>query len=477
MTITQFFAILAARWKLCLQIFFGVVILTLGISLILPKKYTAAASVVLDAKPDPVSAMLYNGALSPGFVSTQIDIIQSERVALKVVRNLKLAENPTIRQQWQEQNNGEGSIEQWLADSFSRNMDVKPSRESNVIAVTYSAPDPRFAAALANAFVQAYMETNLELRTDPAKQYSSYFDTRVKTARDELEAAQSKVSAFQKSKGIIATDERLDVENQRLTDLSAQLVAVQGLASDSSSRQNVAVGGAGERMQEVLTNPVVSGLQADLARSEAKLQELSARYGDAHPQVIEIKANINELRKRMEAETRKITAGVGVSNSINQQRVTELRASLDAQRAKILQMKAVRDDGQVLVRDAENAQRNYDQIVARLNQSSLESQVTQSNVSLLASAVPPTQPSSPRLILNTAVATFVGVLLAVSAALLLELANRKVRSADDVVQAIAVPVLGVLPSPKARRLFRTTHANQLMQQRLLGQTSSPTKGA
>jgi len=476
MTITQFFAILAARWKLCLYIFFGAVILAFGISLVLPKKYAASASVVLDAKPDPVSAMLYNGSLSPGFVSTQIDIIQSERVALKVARRV-IEKDPRVRQQWMQQTGGEGTVEQWLADALQRNLDVKPARESNVITVLYTAPDPNFAAGIANAFVQAYMETNLELRTDPAKQYSSYFDTRVKEARDALEAAQSKVSAFQKAKGIIATDERLDVENQRLNDLSAQLVAVQSQASDSSSRQNVAARGDGDRMQEVLNNPVVSGLQADLARSEAKLQELSARYGDAHPQVIEIKANINELRKRMDAETRKITAGVGVSNNINQQRVAELRASLDAQRAKILQMKAVRDDGQVLVRDAENAQRNYDLIVARLNQSSLESQVTQSNVSLLTAAVAPTQPSSPRLILNTALGTFIGVLLAVAVALLMELANRKVRSADDVVQAIAVPVLGVLPSPKARRLFRTTQANQLMQQRLLGQVSAPTKGA
>jgi chain length determinant protein EpsF len=476
MTITQFFAILRARWKLCLQIFLGTIAVALAVSLVLPKKYTASASVLLDVKPDPVSAMLYNGALSPGFVATQVDIIQSERVALKVVRNLKLTENPTVRQQWQEQTQGEGSIEQWLADSFQRNLDVKPARESNVITVTYSAPDPRFAAGLANAFVQAYMDVNLELRTDPAKQYSSYFDTRAKEARDKLEAAQGKVSEFQKAKGIIATDERFDIENSRLNDLSSQLVAVQAQATDSSSRQSAAAG-AGDRMQEVLGNSVVSGLQADASRAEAHLQELSARYGDAHPQVIEAKANIAELRKRIDAETRKITSGVGVSNNINQQRLAELRASLEAQRAKVLQMKAVRDEGQVLVRDAENEQRNYEQVTARRNQSSLESQVTQSNVSLLASAVPPTQPSSPRILLNTAVATFAGVLLAVAVVLMLELLNRRVRSADDVVQAIGVPVLGVLPSPQARRLFRATHANQMMQQRLLGSSSAPGKGA
>jgi len=476
MTITQFFAILRARWKLCLYVFFGVLILVLAITFVLSKKYTAVASVVLDAKPDPLSAVLFNGALSPGFVQTQIDVIQSDRVAYKVVKLLKLTESPELRKQW-EDDGREGTIEQWLAASFSRGMDVKPGRESNVINVIYKAPNPSFAAALANAFVQAYLEVNLELKTDPAKQYSSYFETRAKEAREALSVARGKVSEFQKAKGIIATDERLDVETGRLNDLSSQVVGAQSLAADSNSREHQAVGASGSQMAEVLNNPVVAGLQADMARTEAKLQELNARYGEAHPLVIEAKANIAELRKRIDAATTKVTNSVGVSNSINNQRVSELRAALEAQRDKVLKMKAVREEGQLLVQDADNAQRNYDLVVQRLNQSSLESQATQTNVAQLTQAVPPTEPSSPLLVLNTAVGTFVGLLLGVAAALLLELNDRRVRSADDVVQAIGVPVLGVLPSPNARRMFRATKANQLMQKRLLGQSGAATKGA
>jgi chain length determinant protein EpsF len=476
MTIIQFFAILRARWKVCVSIFVCVVAVVLLGSLALPKKYTAVASVVLDAKPDPLSAVLFNGSMSPGYIQTQIDVIQSDRVAYKVVKLLKLTESAQARQQW-EAAGREGTFEQWLAANFSRGMDVKPGRESNVINITYKAPDPRFAAALANAFVQAYLEVNLELKTEPAKQYSNYFETRAKEAREALGVARAKVSEFQKAKGIIATDERLDVESGRLNDLSTQLVGAQSLAADSNSRERQAVGASGSQMAEVLNNPVVAGLQGDMSRTEAKLQELSARYGDAHPQVIEAKANIAELRRKIDIETRKVTTSVGVSNSINSQRVGELRAALDAQRQKVLQMKAVREEGQLLVQDAENAQRNYDLVVQRLNQSSLESQATQTNVSQLTQAQAPTDPSSPQLVLNTAVSVFVGVLLAVAVALILELNDRRVRSADDVVQAIGVPVIGVLPSPNARRLFTATHANQLMQKRLLGQSGSAARGA
>ncbi|WP_077037339.1 chain length determinant protein EpsF [Pelomonas sp. KK5] len=476
MTITQFFAILRARWKVALAIFLSIVVLVVGISLVLTKKYTAVASVVIDVKPDPLSAVLYNGA-NPGLLQTQIDIIQSDRVAFRVVKNLRLNENATIRSQWQEQTNGEGTIEQWLSETFQKNMDVKPGRESNVINISYTAPDPRFAAALANAFVQSYMETSLELKVDPAKQYSSFFDQRAKEARDALETAQKRLSEFQRQKGIIATDERLDVENTRLSELSSQLVIVQAVASESGSRQSAAAGSGSGNMQEVLNNSLIAGLKADLSRGDARLQELGARYGDAHPLVIEAKANNDELRKRLDAETRKITSGVGVSNSINQQRVAELRASLDAQRTKIQQMKTLRDESSVLVRDAENAQRAYDIVLQRLNQASLESQATQSNLSVLTSAVPPTTNSSPKVFLNAIVAVFVGVLLAIGVALALEFFDRRVRSADDVLSAIGVPVLGSVPQPNAKRLFRKGTRASLMQQKLLGQLPAPTKGA
>ena len=476
MNFVQFLAILRARYKMALGVFAGIVLVALVASLLWPKSYTAAASVVIDSsKPDPLAAVLYAGGMNPSVVATQIDVIQSDRVAFKVVRNLKLTENPQIREQWQDATKGEGSIEQWLGTVFQRALDVKPSRESNVVTVTYKAADPKFAAALANAFVQAYLETNIEMKVEPARLYSSFFDQRAKEARDVLEKAQSKLSEFQKEKGIIATDERLDVENARLTELSSQYVGLQSLASDSVSRQAAARGNGADRMQEVLNNPLIAGLKADQARLEAKLQELSSKLGDKNPQVIETRANLAELKTRIDSETVKVGSSLGIANNINQQRAGEIKAQLEAQRTKVLQMKAVRDDGAVLVRDVENAQRTYDQIMTRLNQSTMESLATQSNVSVLSQAVAPVEPTSPRLILNMAVAVFAGTLLAVALVIAMEMLDRRVRSADDVAQAVALPIIGVLPSPNARRLFGKATAANLMQQRLLGQ--APGKGA
>jgi uncharacterized protein involved in exopolysaccharide biosynthesis len=209
MTFAQFLAILRARWWVVALVAALTVGAVMGVSLRMPRQYTATASaVVVDFEPDPASAAVYGG-VSPGFMASQVDIIvRSARVSQRVVRNLKLADNPQVREQWMEENKGRGTVEQWLASSLARRMDVVPSRESSVITLSYSAPDPKFAAALANAYVEAYVQTALELRVDPARQYASFFDTRAKAARDQLEEAQAKLSAFQRQNGILVTDER-----------------------------------------------------------------------------------------------------------------------------------------------------------------------------------------------------------------------------------------------------------------------------
>ena len=467
MTFGQFLSILRARKWVALLVFALVVATTVAVSLLLPKQYDAAASVVIDIKPDPLSAMAFPSMAMPSFMATQVDILTSDRVALKVIRDLKLLDSPQIREQWQTDGEGKGTIEQWLVELLKKNLDVKPSRESNVIQVAYRSPDPRFAAGLANAFAQAYIATTLELRVDPAKQFSSFFVGQSKDARDALERAQAKLSEFQRDKGIINADERLDVENARLIELSSQLVQIQAISSESGSRQAQAQGAQADRTQEVLNSPLIGGLKADLTRNEARLQELNAKFGDKHPSVIEAKANIAELRSRIDAEVRRVSGGVGVTNTINKQREAQVKRELDAQRAKLLQLKGMRDQSQVLVREVENAQRAYDSVMARLNQTAMESQATQSYANLLTQAQPPTEHASPKVLLNVLLAIFLGTLLAVGVALLLELSDRRVRAPEDIVAALGLPVLGVLPKPTAKRFVSGKHA-LLMQQRVIG---------
>jgi len=131
--------------------------------------------------------------------------------------------------------------------------------------------------------------------------------------------------------------------------------------------------------------------------------------------------------------------------------VAEVRAQLDAQRIKVLKMKEGRDGMNVLQRDVDNAQKAYDAIVGRFNQTSLESQTQQANVNVLSPASPPMLPSSPKLLLNTLVAIVLGGLLAVGTAMVRELLDRRVRGPQDLVESLGLPMLGVMPKPAVKR--------------------------
>jgi len=248
----------------------------------------------------------------------------------------------------------------------------------------------------------------------------------------------------------MATDERLDVENSRLTELTSQLVALQAVANESAGREGQ-MGGNPNQMSEVLNNALISSLKGDLARQEARLDEMSSKFGDQHPQVLETKASIAQLRQKIDSETRRVSGSVTANNAINQQRLAQLRASVEEQRAKMMMLKGQRDEAAVLVRDVENAQRAYDAVSARMNQTSMESQTTQTNVSVLKNASLPLEPSSPRTKINLAIALVVGTLLALATVIVRETLDQRLRTEDDVIAYLRQPLLGALPVHDATR--------------------------
>lgn len=451
MTVTQILSILRARWKFCVLVLLAVPLLILAGSLMLTKRYQATASVLVDVKPDPISGAVFGGAANTSIMATQVDIITSDRVVRRVIRNLKLEQQPALQAQWQEATKGTGSFEDWVGGRLLAQLDVRPSRDSNVINIGYLAPDPQFAATMANAFVQAYLDTSIELKADPARQYSAFFEDRAKDARQALASAQEKLSSFQKKEGIVGSDDRLDVETQRLNEINSQLVMAQSLAADSTSRQVQAAGGKGDRLAEAMSNPVVSSLRVDLNRAEASLQELKSRMGDNNPQVVQARANIAELRARLDQEVRRVSGSVEVASNISSGRVAAIRAQLEAQRTKILKLQETRDAMAVLQRDVDAAQKAYDAIVGQRNQSSLEGQSQQSNVNVLSVATIPSAPASPRIALNVVVGVLLGMLLAIGGALLREKFDLRVRTTDDLITSLGLPVLGVMPHPAIRR--------------------------
>jgi chain length determinant protein EpsF len=456
MSFNQFRVILRARWLIAAGIFAAVVVLIAFASFIWPKQYTATASIVIDSKTDPVAAA--NGAPGAGlppatYVNTQADIIASQRVAQRVVKTLRLDQQPEARKLWAKGPNDDISVTvaKLILDKklLVAPAHDSPTHASNVIDISVTWSDPVTSAALANSFAQVAIETNIELKVEPAKQYASWFDQRSQALRADLEDKQKKLSDFQSKNGLIATDEKLDVENNRLNQLSSDLVTIQGLRQDSQSRQHQ-LGSDISTLPEVLQSPVVQSLKAALVTAEAKKPDVAARLGKNHPDYQAVEGEITDLRTRIAQESANIAASLGNTTQSNLRRENDVRQALEAQKKKVLELKYQHDQAAMFLNDVTAAQRDLDTVSQRLAQSNLESLTQQTNVVQLTTATPPNDPSSPKLVINLIVAIFLGGVLGIAAALAAEMRNRRVREDEDIVELLGVPLLGKLKVVRVR---------------------------
>ena len=455
MNFYQFINILWSRKWIALSALMMTAITTLVVSLALPKQYVATTSIVVEQQSvDPVTGQNLPIGLMPAYMAMQVDVITSHNVARKVVEKLKLGDNPKMQKDFAKTKSN-GDIRDWAAELLLKKLEIRPSRESGLIQVDFTDIDPQFAATAANTFTDAYIQTSIELHAQPAKLSADWFDSQMASLRERLEHAQSVLSTYQQQHGIVATNDRLDLENARLSDLSKQLVESQAHTSELQSRKDlltttVKQGGSSESLQEVLNNPLIQSLKSELARAEAAFAELSKRVDINHPQYKQAKAEVNSLQQKTQSEIKMVLSNITSGLASSSQRDKIVANALAAQKAKVLELKKQHDEIAVFNREVENAQRVYDASMQRAVQSRMESEMSQTNIAILNRALPPQKAAKPKVLLNMILSVFLGGMLGVGSALMAELMDRRVRSALDISELLAIPVFVVVSAPSSK---------------------------
>jgi len=289
------------------------------------------------------------------------------------------------------------------------------------------------------------------LRTAPTRQAAVWFDEQLKIMRENVQEAQSALAEYQRKKGIVASDERLDVESVRLGELSTQLARAQDTtlgwqARGQQARDALAQGHSPERLADVQANPLVQTLKTDILRGEAKLKELASQYGTNYPTYQRQLSENQSLREKLDGEMNKIAAGFETSSRQSRQQEAGLAGALAAQRDRLLQLRESRSELAVLTRNAESAQRTYEAALQRAVANKVEGSARGSNVAVLAPAVEPPAPARPKVGLNVALSLIVGIILGLATVILMELLDRRVRSHNDLVSQTNAPLLAVLNS-------------------------------
>ncbi|HKX38062.1 MAG TPA: Wzz/FepE/Etk N-terminal domain-containing protein, partial [Burkholderiales bacterium] len=313
MNFSEFLIALRARRKAFAITLAAVIMTAVAVALVVPKKYVANATLLMDVRDEQ---QMTPGRLlrDRGYLTTQMELIRSGRVAGQVVRDLKLAAKPGVREAWEQATGGAIPIEDWLATGLIDKLRVDVVA-GNVLNVQFSSSDPKHASAVANGFAKAYLDTALSLRTEPTREAASWFEGQLKSMRSQLTQAQTKVASFQKEKGITSTEERSDIEVARLDTLSGQYstarnATYEAIAKHKQALELVKSGIDVDAMPEVLSSGHIGSLKLDLARVEQRLDQEGTVLGENHPQYLRSKAEIQAINDKIAHEVKKLVAGL-----------------------------------------------------------------------------------------------------------------------------------------------------------------------
>jgi len=447
MSLSKFILILRERYKIFLLFFLGTCAVVAVIHFIVPP-YKAETVVVVDMTvPDPVAGFQLAGDTMADYMPTQVDIVSSDYVARKVVKALKMDLDPQLNQIWIDHTNGQGDKVTWIAHGLQKHLSVKTGKESNLITIGFRSRDPAFAAATANAFATAYVETNIEMRAKPALDSARWLQTQVLSSHNKLDDLQKSISDYRQTHQLVASDDRVDAENGKLADLMQQLTVLQAQTSAASSKQGLASGSLS--LPEVADDPVIAKLRGDIADARARLAEASVDLGVNHPTYIQARSHLEALEAQLAHEQQVSMTGFGRSKSIGLAQESDLKAAIAAQRARILTINQQRGELNVLLQEEQAAEATYQEVSRRYTQATLQSGSVQTNVLVLSPATEPAAPS-PSAVVYCALAVFLGSVMGVLGALYREIADRRIRFSRDIELAVDVPLLADFCPPTRR---------------------------
>lgn len=446
MSIAQLLRILIARRMIILVTLLTSVGVALFVAKQLPERYSASARVLIDNfKPDPVTGQLISNVGARTYFRTQVELIKDYRVAGDVVDKLGWAESPAVIAAWRAETGGVGDFRRWGAARIISATNVQVVQGSNILELTYEAPNPAVAKTIAGLLRDAYITGSVRFRTDSAGRTADWYREQSERALQALIKAEQAKSKFEQDNQLVVLAGGGEAESTKLAGLQAALMSARGGEVAQSSQQMLPP-----------SSGIVDQLKLQLASLNDQIGIAGERLGTEHPTyktLIQRRAQLSSQLARESASARATTAA---QTGASRQTVAQLEADYNAQRTKVLGMKNTLDQLGQLQREVDLRRSQYEKASARTADLRLESNVSESGLVVLGDVIGSTKPSFPNWPQITGLSVAFGLGLGMVLAVFVELLARRIRGTEDLAFSSKAPVLAVIadvaPSPWRDRL-------------------------
>ena len=469
MKFQDYWQIIKQRKQIVFLAFITTVLTTLVGSILWPSTYESVATIMLDydsSNPMNMSMAVVPQALtSVEYINTQIELIKSRRISEGVVDVLHLDKVPSIIMSFNEAKEGnplffwrtkkDMDIRVWLADEFlSNHLKVEPARDSRFLSIKFYSPNPAFSAAVANAFAKSYTDYNLELKVAPFQNAQKWFSEKLKDVKGESDKATEQLRQYQKEKGVIGSSSSqggvYDDAIQRLDQMNHELATAKAKFYESKVALNRVQQSKGdyESLPEVISNSFIQSLKSDRIKLETQLTELSGKVGTKHPQYVRLNSELETIKSKLHSEIANIVNAIKQDYASGSQRVTALESAFAGLKKEAAGVNLSRYEMDSLSRESDTSKQVYEALIKKYNETSLQSDINKTNVFVIDAAVPATKKYSPKIVLNLALAIFVGLFLGVGLAFFFDYLDDTVKSADALERQFGIVVLGIITTAK-----------------------------
>ncbi|MGV6802107.1 MAG: Wzz/FepE/Etk N-terminal domain-containing protein [bacterium] len=456
MSILAFLSVLRARSAIIFWAVMVAMVSAVAISKALPENFAASAKVQVNAlRKNPLTGSVEPVQRVSEFLGQQAALVDSRTVGLHVVNRLA-AENYLSMQdyeaRWREETGGEllpgNELEPWIADQLMEKLDIGSNALESTLTISYRAEHPSIAARYANAFADAYMSVVMEQRKRRAQRNAASFSEETKTFEQELEAAREEMSEFQQQSGMVTIGtQQLESAEVELSSLTNRLSEARADAAEAQALYDLM--NATPRNQ-LITIPLPANnlpgraAQSRLASVNAQMEKIAQRYGNNHPDYL-------ELREEQQTNLNIIYNSIRERWVYTKRRAEELAAEVEQQKQVVVGLYETKQKFEILENSLNTNSQAYDLVAARQLQESLQSRLDLIDVFLLSRAVPASKPIIPRNVIIAIVCLIAGFGIGVGIALLVELAEGRVRTRQGLKYITRAPVLAEVSLKSVQR--------------------------
>jgi capsular exopolysaccharide synthesis family protein len=412
--------------------------------------YRASVRLLIDLEDERSLAMegVSTSTTNPAYLQdpepyfqTQYRILTGRDLARRVVERLN--------------HNGAGSpADDGQVGDFAGRVSVEPVRASRLVDVVFVSPDPATAATSANTLAEEYVQQNLELRRQNMERSLEWLTQELARQKTIVESSERAMAQYREDQNALSLEDRQNIVIARLNQLNEAATRARTNRAQKESLfkrlENLGPSVPADSIPEILQNPYIQSLKAQLAELERRKALLTERYGDKHPEMLTVNASIQDATRQLNAEIAKAVDAIrhDYDSALLEERT--LAAALEEQKAIATDLDRKSVTYTVLQRDAEGNRELYQTLLRREKELQVLANSRGNNVRLVERAAVPQVPFSPNLRRAVMLGAIVAFLVAVGLVLGLDYLDDTIKTPEDITR-LGLPFLAMLPAVRGGR--------------------------